>query len=207
MFIDTKAGSRAALQWYPFIGERGSGGLQRNIWKSSRPTSTIFIQAGTANRVAFENVFASFVRMCVRVRGGEGVKGWLPQLDFNFRASSLVRNGQNETIRMKFSAPKQLMNWNEISNRRRLRSFIQRVNIRQNSTSTLYFPRMWKFITPSNGQIQSEELSDLLGRIFANKKHELTFQRLRSAHIIYTYIYKISPRSKHTPSRIYSLIS
>ena len=119
MFIDTKVRVEGGFTMISIQRGEGGEGLQRNIWKSSELTSTIFKHAGTGKQGSSWNVFASFPCTCVRVRGGEGVKGlgvegWLPQLDFNFRASCRVRNERNETIRMKFSAPKTTngLEWN-----------------------------------------------------------------------------------------------
>ena len=111
------------------------GGRCRETFENpADPHHPYLYNPAQANRVALETVFASFACLCVW--GCEGVKGWLPQLDFNFRVSFRICNGQNETIHIKFWTQKQLMNWHETSNRRRLRNFILYMNITQNCTWT-----------------------------------------------------------------------
>jgi hypothetical protein len=157
--------------------QRGGGGRE-TFQNPTDPHQPYLYKQAQENRVALERVFASFVCMYVRVGRGDGVKGCRGEgatsaIRFQFQSYSRIGNAQNETIRMKFSTPKQLISWYVASNRRRLRSFIQYMNIRQNCKSTRHFSWMWKFITSSKGQPQGERVWDLLGWIFSNNKHEL----------------------------------
>jgi hypothetical protein len=154
MFIDTNVGSRVALQWYPF---KGKGVAEKHLKIQPTHVNHIYISGHSQTGKPLK---ACLHLSCACVCGGGGWRGvgWLPQLDFTFRVFFRICDAKNETICMKFSTPKYLINLYKTCNRK---PFSRLSSIHHHYTIIhfyLVFFVIIKIIILSNRRPQNEDI-------------------------------------------------